>query len=559
MNKQKRSWLWAAVVLLLLLSLAWGCGPTATPTPEPTEPPEVIETIEPTETPDFPALCEEETRAGRQHQEEVPQGLELSPYKDHMYVAGQVVLSGPPEGIARVLDELPFVLEPFETKPLELGGGNVAELYTIPEERSVEEVVCQISKWAARLEVAVAGDPNYYLSPAGEWAGVASPWTQNGPWARQDPVINLQGGGLAPAPSGDFTLQWALGVDSGIGLYDQNGARIPVEDGAGIRIGIFDTSPFAGVGAQDSLSSHELTEQAVQLSEAHESFKPTISQPALIPAPGCPGKDAYTGNTLEGQDISNHGLFVAGLVHAVAPASEIHLVRVLEPDGCGTLFSIAQGIQDFVDKAMQDLESERIRGVVLNLSLGVHHPRDPESFALPARVASLETFLENVVGRLGPEHVVIVAAAGNDSYGEPRDAPRGMELPAAYDFVVGVTASNAEGQRGCFSNFDPDSPNVAAPGGDGVHPLDEDDVEWYCHLPDCTKDPEDCLISLSRWSESGYAYWVGTSFAAPLVTGQVALNFGSTPLTATCAWPDSDLPGTIHLPAACPPPAVPGP
>jgi hypothetical protein len=555
MNTQKRSWLGVTIVILILLGTAWGCGPTDTPIPEPTEPPgpTTPEAVEPpmppgptrvSELSPCPEDCEEvpgrlEIVEEMLAYEQEEQGLVAPLYEGLMYVPHQVIISGPsgaqPE-IERIAEELE--LTPTEEEPLALGDEWVAGLYEISDGKSVEETVCWINELGEGSEV--VGDPNYHLSPAGEWAGAASPWTQNGGWIGEIP------GGGQEAPDADaFKAQWALDLQSGIGLYDVGGDRIPEADGAGVRIGIFDTSPFGDtVGKGDTIEidlAGLMSEKGVDfLSDAHQSWTLNVSHPELITATTCPGPDRYDDKLdREKQDISSHGLFVAGLVHAVAPASEIHLVRVLEDDGCGTLFSIAQGIQGFVDQAMQDSEGDQIRGIVLNLSLGVHQPRDSDKICLPNDVV----FLERVLRWAHGQGAVIVAAAGNDSYAEPADAPRGMELPAAYDFVIGVAASNIDHKRSCFSNFETGAPNVVAPGGDG-------EGEGDCHLPQCDAgNPNACLVSLSYQSDTGYVYWVGTSFAAPLVTGQVALNL---PLTPTCAWPDSDLPGIIYLGASCP-------
>ena len=47
--------------------------------------------------------------------------------------------------------------------------------------------------------------------------------------------------------------------------------------------------------------------------------------------------------------MTDHGLFVAGIVHTIAPKAQIHLFEVLNPDGVGDLLSIARGLWQALD------------------------------------------------------------------------------------------------------------------------------------------------------------------------------------------------------------------
>lgn len=529
--------------LLLLTGIASRCGARPT-TPPPTEPPEKA-----TDTPRPPLSeeeltqirkeCEAQSEKGRARQSENPGDLKYPPYQDLLYIEGQVVLSGPQEAIQKTVQTLGLALE--RTDGFELGDQTTIQLYIITDGRSVEQVTCEIDKLRkARPEFAVFADPNYHVSPAGGWTGGGSPWTQNGDWASP-------GGGLGEAPGADFVTQWAFEA-AGIGLSDTNGDRRVTSTGKGIRIGVFDTSPFAGIGetGRREFPWQELMKDTPEELSGKELPSLTVWHIEPIPAPTCPGIDRKTGRNREGQDLSNHGLFVAGLAHAVAPSSEVYLVRVLEDDACGSLFTINKGIKMYMDE-MADEQGE-LTDTIINLSLGVHEPPEPARFGLPATVKSLESVLELAV-RKG---AVVVAAAGNDSYDQPPDAPGAMEIPAAYSFVVGVAASDVGRERGCFSNIG----DVAAPGGDG-----EAGRQASCEIPDCLANPELCLISLALNSRTGYAYWVGTSFAAPLVSGQAALLLEAAQLPlpnviggirgTTCLSPDPTLPhGIIYLPRA---------
>ncbi|MFQ5859174.1 MAG: S8 family serine peptidase [Anaerolineae bacterium] len=166
---------------------------------------------------------------------------------------------------------------------------------------------------------------------------------------------------------------------------------------------------------------------------------------------------------------TGHGSHVAGIVALVAPGANIMPVRVLNSDGIGTYYEIAQGIVYAADHGAR----------VLNLSLTAPH-----------NAASLEAALEYAFGR----GCVIVAAAGNGGGAGP--AP----YPAAYKrgddlYVIAVGASDRQAQVASFSATDPDVVDVYAPG-----------VDIY-----------------STYYDGGYAWWSGTSMAAPFVAGEAAL------------------------------------
>jgi subtilisin family serine protease len=123
-------------------------------------------------------------------------------------------------------------------------------------------------------------------------------------------------------------------------------------------------------------------------------------------------------------------------------------------------------------------------------------------------VVCLETLLRGAE-LLG---ATVVAAAGNES------SPQGAvpaEAPAAYDSVIGVSASNKDQKRSCFSN----KGDVAAPGGDTYESSTDQCIGALA------AEAEDVVVGLAPHTSpaSGYARWVGTSFSAPLVSGLAAL------------------------------------
>jgi hypothetical protein len=453
---------------------------------------------------DLRQICAQQSEDGRKKQAEKPDGFVHPPFGDLIYVPNQVILTGSPSTINTVTKTLGLDLEPTSKKfslsysPQDRNEREMeVHLYQIPDGQTVEQVACEVNglRGISLEEYDVSANPNYYISPA-PWSGGGSPWTQNGEWAED-------GGGWGKAQLTDFRRQWALGPE-GIELLDASGDRMTEYMGNDVRVAVFDTSPF----------DVPVNVARVITIEVTPPLTLTVRHRELVPAPNCPGRDRRDPCIdREKQDISNHGLFVAGLVHAVAPHSEIHLIRVLENDGCGDLFTIESAIDSFIRETLN--EKGTLKGTVINLSLGVHQPPKPKTFGLPEKVASLQHTVQKAI-----EHgAVVVAAAGNDSY--DKSTPDSMEIPANDPSVIGVAASSSEHKRGCFSN----EGDVAAPGGNGINSCEvpgEDPPDSGEYV--CQREPGLCLISLVHKPEPGYAYWVGTSFSTPLVSGLAALT-----------------------------------
>ena len=160
-----------------------------------------------------------------------------------------------------------------------------------------------------------------------------------------------------------------------------------------------------------------------------------------------------------------HGTHVAGIVHAMAPAARLLPVRVLDSDGVGESFRIAQGIVAAVERGAD----------VINLSLGL--PSDSRS-------------IEAAVNFARSAGVVIVAAAGN------RDASA-LDFPASYAPVLAVAGTDPDDRKASFSDYG-DAVDLAAP----------------------------AVGILSTYWDGTFARWSGTSMASPFVAGTAALLYG---------------------------------
>lgn len=364
-------------------------------------------------------------------------------------------------------------------------GGRVIDLYQMGNPDDSVAGVIEAIENAAGSGGEVTAEPNWVAGAPWEIEG--SPWEIEGsPWE----IEGSGGGGTPPAAQpADYQEQWAWQPEA----INLQGADLPVT-GAGVRVGIFDTSPFdtPAPGEPAAVMPVSWVGQPSPLSLLVRHPEPAATLPP------------EEGST---PDLSNHGLFIAGLVYAVAPGSSIELIRVLGSDNRGDLFTLNREMARFISEAGQ---MDAI-GTVLNLSLGLRIPPEEAGFGLPDQVQSLRDIL--AVARC--REMVVVAAAGNHSAG--LDSPEPPTLPAGWRSVIGVAASNQANTRACFSN----QGDVAAPGGDGSS-MDECVPQLaQCQGPNCPY----ALVGpvLMPPAETGYTYWTGSSFAAPLVSGLAAL------------------------------------
>ena len=170
------------------------------------------------------------------------------------------------------------------------------------------------------------------------------------------------------------------------------------------------------------------------------------------------------------QEVVGHGTHVAGIINLVAPRASLMPLRALDRDGYGTTFHVAEAI------AFADTNGAN----VINLSLGS---------------PSWSCLLREKVTEATDHGRVVVAAAGNYNSVQPQ-YPASRQIPDAADDdgLLAVTSVDPTPKRSTFANYGP-WVDIAAPGEQ----------------------------ILSTYPVSGYAYWSGTSMAAPFVAGEAAL------------------------------------
>jgi hypothetical protein len=238
--------------------------------------------------------------------------------------------------------------------------------------------------------------------------------------------------------------------------------------------------------------------------------------------------------------VAGHGTFVAGIVHQICPDAAILPVRVVGGDGVGAESDLIKTMSRLLElhRLGLDPDDDRYEPVdVVVLSLGYYH-EDAETLCKTDA-------LRRVLDELRELGVVIVAAAGNDGTTRPMFpaalAPRverrrdddgraraTATRPLAGDAttpppVLAVGAENPDGTTALFSN---DGPwvTVTRTGAAMVSTLPttlDGPITSSLRLDNKYGDGHRATIDIEGF-QGGFATWSGTSFAAPVLAGEIA-------------------------------------
>ena len=177
-------------------------------------------------------------------------------------------------------------------------------------------------------------------------------------------------------------------------------------------------------------------------------------------------------NDLDGlaDEAHGHGTHVAGTIALINPDAKLLPLRVLDSDGNGTAFDVAEAIYFALENGAQ----------VINLSLGM----DGVSVAV-VEALQLARAMD----------VDVYAAAGNQG-------ALGVSFPASHRTVLAVTAVDDLDVKAAFASYGPEVA-IAAPG-----------VDIYSAMPG-----------------DAWAWWSGTSMATAVVSGVGSLVYSLDPLS----------------------------
>jgi thermitase len=190
------------------------------------------------------------------------------------------------------------------------------------------------------------------------------------------------------------------------------------------------------------------------------------------------GKDATPQDEAGGNGYG-HGTAVAGIILQVAPRAKILPIRVLRPDGSANTSDVVAAIGRAVNNGAN----------IINLSLGT---------------GGYDQSLMDICTWANTRGVRIIAAAGNNGQQDNMDSPAMYSWhPGTYQMTIGVGSVNTNDQRSSFSSY-----------GDGIFGFAPGEGIW------------------SAYPGNKSANFTGTSFAAPIVSGAVALAMSETPNAA---------------------------
>jgi hypothetical protein len=184
-----------------------------------------------------------------------------------------------------------------------------------------------------------------------------------------------------------------------------------------------------------------------------------------------------------------HGTAVAGLISAasngtglvgVAPGSEVMVIRACDSGGCWSL-AAAEAIYYAAEMGAH----------VINLSFG--------------GVDQGDTLIEDAIAFARSRDVLVVAAAGNESRNLDELGPSQQFIPAGLPFsnILAVGATDDDDNLTGFSNFGPQTVDIAAPGED--------------------------MLTTGLTATNPYVFADGTSFSAPVVAGAAAVLLSHDP------------------------------
>ena len=341
-----------------------------------------------------------------------------------------------------------------------------------------------------------------------------------------------------------------LACSSSPGLFPITLPELPRSDpdlrsltGDGVTVFILDTLPRREQITRAAQAAEENNLLLLDIADndhvkLNYDFLPDVLD---VPGPLQPatGKDIH--GRLVGFRMPDHGLFAAGIVHDLAPNANIECTRVLNDMCVGDCETLSRALQNIYNRMqIGDLQNTP---VVINLSLVIPPDFEVIKHGLDINKQIRDNLfkpMQNLV-TLG---AIFVASAGNEGdlrynpMNQPQARPEAL-YPAAFaydglDRVIPVGAVDKLGKATAYS-CNPGPRGVATYGGDVPKDADIKFVDGktkvtkvdaligvYSSISYPALAIEDHQPSYAVPNANGWAYWVGTSFATPIVSAVAA-------------------------------------
>ncbi len=265
-------------------------------------------------------------------------------------------------------------------------------------------------------------------------------------------------------------------------------------------------------------------ERTGELRRLPAAFAPA-SRPVTVHGSPVPDESSGVSAPLTGDldRLAGHGTFIAGIVRQTCPAARLEAHAVMSSAGVMLEDELLDLLHDLLERQLQALAGGDPARVVdvLSLSVGYYHEQPEDALS--------DTSVASVLRDLGQVGVLVVAGAGNDAT-DRKFLPAGfagqvtgLERDALPLLSVG-SLNPSPGTVSLFSNAGK-WVTTYRPGAAIVStlPVSEDAAGQASTLAAAGTPDERRRGTIDRDDFSGgFGVWSGTSFAAPVLSGQLA-------------------------------------
>jgi hypothetical protein len=321
--------------------------------------------------------------------------------------------------------------------------------------------------------------------------------------------------------------------------------------GDGVTIFVLDTLPKRGNITRAAQAAGEHNLLLLDLENNVQFSYPDMPDPLDIPGPLQAGTGKDITGRLIGFRMPDHGLFVAGIIRDLAPDAQVECIRVLNDWCVGAVQFLIDQLYAILLRILFNDGDLYQKDVVVNLSLVI--PDDANALMAGIKVKDLPLVRENLfvaVESLADRGVIFAASAGNEAdqrYQAPQTRPDAL-YPAAFAYsndqrlsrpynIIPAGAVGRDDDAASYSCY-PGDGGVATYGGEvpGKDNLLKEGNRITIKDPTALDAVIGVYTSLSYPAlyykdpaptypipnTHGWAYWVGTSFATPIVSAVAA-------------------------------------